>query len=221
MSCRCDMIGETGLQFYGKMTASMSHEIKNVLAIINENAGLLEDFTLMADRGMPIDAGRLKTLAGKVIKQVERADGIVKTMNRFAHSIDESVKNVELDETLKFVATLFGRLAFVRGVTLEVEPGASPVTIATRSFFLENLVWLCLDFAMDATGGGKTVGLRAEQTENGARLKLTQLQGLSERTTSAFPGERETALLDALRAELAINVRAAEIVLILPRDIGQ
>ena len=42
---------EMGLQFFGRMSASISHEIKNVLAIINENAGLLEDFSLMADRG--------------------------------------------------------------------------------------------------------------------------------------------------------------------------
>jgi hypothetical protein len=57
---KLDPIAETGLQFYGKITASVSHEIKNVLAIINENAGLLEDFTFMADRGKPIDpaAGR-------------------------------------------------------------------------------------------------------------------------------------------------------------------
>ena len=34
----------TGLQFFGKMTASISHEIKNVMAIINESAGLLDDY---------------------------------------------------------------------------------------------------------------------------------------------------------------------------------
>jgi hypothetical protein len=43
MSAKLEIVAETGLQFFGKMTASISHEIKNVLAIINENAGLLED----------------------------------------------------------------------------------------------------------------------------------------------------------------------------------
>ena len=37
------MIAREGFQFFGKMSASISHEIKNALAIINENAGLLED----------------------------------------------------------------------------------------------------------------------------------------------------------------------------------
>jgi hypothetical protein len=46
MSWNWELLGETGLQFFGKMSASISHEIKNVMAIINENAGLLEDLTV-------------------------------------------------------------------------------------------------------------------------------------------------------------------------------
>ena len=37
MEIQWDIIGGEGLQFFGKMSASISHEIKNVLAIINEN----------------------------------------------------------------------------------------------------------------------------------------------------------------------------------------
>ena len=36
-------VQDGGLFFFGKMSASISHELKNVLAIINENAGLAED----------------------------------------------------------------------------------------------------------------------------------------------------------------------------------
>ena len=42
-----------GLQFFGKVSASIAHEIKNVLAIINENAGLLEDLTFAARKERP------------------------------------------------------------------------------------------------------------------------------------------------------------------------
>ena len=47
--------GRESLQFFGKISASVSHEIKNVFAVINEAAGLLEDFTIMVDKGMPIE----------------------------------------------------------------------------------------------------------------------------------------------------------------------
>ena len=74
MGAKPDIITETGLQFFGSISASISHELKNVLAIVNENAGLLEDFTLMADRGKPIDPARLKIMAAAVKRQVGRAD---------------------------------------------------------------------------------------------------------------------------------------------------
>ncbi|MCP3901564.1 MAG: sensor histidine kinase, partial [Desulfobacteraceae bacterium] len=37
--------------FFGKITASITHEIQNVLAIIKENAGLMEDFLLINQSG--------------------------------------------------------------------------------------------------------------------------------------------------------------------------
>ena len=46
MNIQDAQVGLGGIQFFGKMAASISHEIKNVLAIINENAGLLEDICL-------------------------------------------------------------------------------------------------------------------------------------------------------------------------------
>ena len=70
-------IGNAGLEFFGKVSASISHDIKNVLAVINENAGLLEDFCLMAEKGKPLDPSRLKRLALDVKEQVRRGDGIV------------------------------------------------------------------------------------------------------------------------------------------------
>ena len=82
MKTQGDMIGEQGLKFFGKMSATISHEINNALAIINENAGLMQDFTHMVDKGIPLDPKRLNTLAGKIIQQVRRAEGIVKNLKQ-------------------------------------------------------------------------------------------------------------------------------------------
>ena len=69
MTTQWEMIAPEGFRFFGKMSASISHEIKNALAIINENAGLLEDLTLLAEQGRPTDPERLKKLAGSIITQ--------------------------------------------------------------------------------------------------------------------------------------------------------
>jgi len=205
MSWNWELLGETGLQFFGKMSASISHEIKNIMAIINENAGLLEDLTVMAEKGMPIDPERLKTQAGRIMKQIRRGDDIIKGMNRFAHSVDDPLRRADLNDTLGLMAALSGRFASMRGITLELEPPSSQVPMTTHPFFLQNLIWLCLDFAMGSTGTGKTVALRAEKIETGAKIRFSKLLDLAKAEPGSFPGERETALLQALDAALVMD----------------
>jgi len=221
MNTEWDVIGKQGLQFFGKMSATISHEINNALAIINENAGLLQDFTLMADKGIPLDPKRLNSLAGKVIRQIQRAEGIVRNMNRFAHSVDESSKSVNLGDIVEFVAALSGRFASMRGVTVEPKPTVVPVTVTTNPFFLENLIWLCLDFAMDTAGEGNTIDIFTEKTENGAQVRIMQVEDPAKAPLDRFPTKREKALLDALKAGLTTELEAGELVITLPRDIDK
>ena len=89
---------DTGLRFFGKVTASVTHDVKNSLATINENAGLLTDYAAMAARGKPLDPERVNALAVRIMDQVKRADALLKNMNRFAHSVDDSLKKVDLNE---------------------------------------------------------------------------------------------------------------------------
>ena len=122
MSYQWDILGEEGLQFFGKMSASISHEMKNVLAVVNENAGLLQDFIYMNKKGMPIDPEQLKGVSQMIKKQVQRADGIMKNMNKFAHSTDQLIKTESVNNILDIVTNLAIRFASMREITLEKIP---------------------------------------------------------------------------------------------------
>jgi len=214
-----DIIAETALRFFGKMSASISHEIKNTLAVMNENAGLLEDFTLMAEKGIPLDPERVKVLAEKIMQQIQRADGIIKNMNRFAHSVDETVKSVDLGDISAFVATLYARTASGKGVTLKAKPPAVRITITTLPFLLENLMGLCIDFALNAAGIGKTLDIITEEAENGACIRFSPLGNLSAEKTGIFPSEREKSLMNELKADIVIDADTGALVLNLPKKI--
>ena len=211
-------IAEPSLQFFGKISASMSHEIKNVLAIINENAGLLEDFTLMADRGMPIDPARLKGMAETVKKQIRRADEITKNLNRLAHSIDLTLATVDLAETTELVIALTARFAAMKGVEIDVHLPKHPVKFRTAPFFLIHLLWLCLDFAMSVCGDEKRVELEADESEGKVRFQFGQLAGITESVQKTLSSEREKILLEVLTAELSTDIKNAQIVLQLSKD---
>jgi C4-dicarboxylate-specific signal transduction histidine kinase len=214
-----DTIAVTGLQFFGRISASISHELKNVLAIVNENAGLLEDLTLMADRGQPIDPARLKIMAATVQKQIGRADEILKNMNRFAHSSDEAAADVDLNQTIELVRALTARFAAMRSVTVDLQLPASSLTIPTAPFYLMNLLCLCLDFSMTASGDEKRVELVVDETANSVQIRFRRLAGLTEALLETFPSDREKNLLAVLGADLTAETESEEVVVRLSKNI--
>jgi len=203
----------TGLQFFGKISASISHELKNALAIINENAGLLEDFAIMADRGVPFDPARLKKMAAAVKKQISRADTIIRNMNRFAHSTDQTDVSVDLAQTIDTVIAVTARFAAMRGIKIELKLPDNPVVLQTAPFFLMNLIWRCLEFAMSAAGDEKQIELVAEAADDRVRIRFRRLSGLTAALRETFASDREQNLREMLAAEFKIDLEPQEIVL--------
>jgi len=215
-----DRIGRSGIQFFGKMSASISHDLKNVLAVINENAGLLEDFCLMAEKGKSLDPARMKRLAEDVKNQIRRGDRIISSMNSFAHSADSESVTIDLRELVGLLVELSLRYASMRGVSLEIDRPSDSIMITTSSFTLLNLLWCCLGFAMTAAGPGKTVELAAEKTADGARLRFRKLAGMAA-ATGSFPAEAECALMRVLNAQIRLNPDSGEVAVSLPDKIRE
>lgn len=213
-----DMLGMTGLLFFGSMSSSNFHEIKNALAIINENAGLLDDIA-HACEDAAIDPDRLKTLSDKICKQVKRADNIIRNINRFSHSVEKFAERVDLGETVRFVIQLSERQAAIRGITVKTGPMEGEIRITTSPFFLENLIWLCLDFAMGHAGEGNTVEITVQKAENGGQIRFARLENMDAgEEEKAFPSKEEMSLISALGAKLEPDTEAGELVIALPEN---
>jgi len=213
-------IGQAGLHFFGQMSATLSHDIKNVPAVINEYAGLLEDLCLMAEKGRPIDPSRLKRLAGDIQEQVRRGDRIVTGMNRLAHSPDEASAEVDLAEVLELLTALAVRLTAARGVQVQVNRPAAAVRITTSPFRLLNLLWLCLDGAMAAAGPGRRIELAAEASADGARIRFCGLEGLEDGSAARTSAGPQEALCRALEAQQTLDPGSKEMALLLPKGCG-
>jgi signal transduction histidine kinase len=210
-----EIIGFNGIQFFGKMSASISHDLKNVLAVINENAGLLEDFCLMAEKGKALEPTRLKRLAEDVKHQIRRGDRIITSLNTFAHSADRESVTIDLRELLGLLVELSLRYASMRGVHLEIDPSADSIMVTTFPFILLNLLWFCLDFAITAAGPGKTVALAAEKTGDGTRLRFRKLAGMGAAAAS-FPTDPPNALARVLNAHIQLDPDSREVSVALP-----
>lgn len=138
------------VRFLSKMTASSTHEIKNTLAIINENAGLLEDLVLLNDKGGQYLADRVASISKRIQKQVKRSDNIVKNLNQFSHSMDKSSDFIDLNEVIDFIVNFGSRLLQIRCCSVNIEKNPSVQKIQSPLFHLQHLIWriietLCYD----------------------------------------------------------------------------
>ncbi|WP_319521244.1 histidine kinase dimerization/phospho-acceptor domain-containing protein [uncultured Desulfosarcina sp.] len=209
------LLAVDGVRFFGEMSASVSHEIKNVLAIIKENAGLLQDMLAMNARGLPLDPERLTRLAQSIDRQVARGDGIIKNMNRFAHSADHPSETVDVHETIGFVIDLAARLIVMKGRPPRFEAATVTLTAVTNRFFLERLIWACLCCAMEACDPEGTISVVAERIDATVRIRF---QGLAENffiDGTPFPSPEDATVGRMIGAQLSADENAKEIVIVL------
>ena len=189
-----------GLCFFGKINASISHELRNVLAVINENAGLIKDLLLMSEKGHPLDIGRVSERVEKVLEQVRRTDRIVDNMNRFAHSVDNDFLKIDVFEYLEFIIKLSERFADMKRVTLKLEPYEQKVEIETFPFLFENLLYLCIERAMESPGEDRTISITVEKRGNKVFLRFSGLSTGEEKENEISP--RSDEILEKLGARI-------------------
>lgn len=209
-------LGPQGLDFFGSMSASVSHEIKNVLAVVNENAGLLEDLLVRAAQGGEFDSERLFQLTQRIQANIDRGDTIVKRMNRFAHSVDHLQSDVEVTDLCDLMIAMSHRMASQQQVSLFTRLG-DPVFIHTWPYFLEHLVFLCLSFAMEKAGKDSEVAVSTGKDEQGAWIFLT---GVSSPPDKAWL-EAVDPLLQALQASVTHSHDTNSLVVRLPFKVQQ
>ncbi len=207
------------LRYFGRVTASISHELKNVLAILNENAGLLQDLCAMVNQGQPLDVTRVQKLSTTMQKQIGRGDKIIKRMNRFAHSVDHDCESVNLHELVTIVVALFERIATTRGITIEVMTGTSGVTVKTNPFALEALVGTMLD---RLTAEAPAITRHSIDVSSHNTMGQIRLQGLVKQVHTVarvLDSDDLKALLGALHAKTDFRQETGELFIMLPDNI--
>lgn len=155
------LLGYDSLAFFGKVTASISHELKNVMAIISETSGLLGDLSDLASTGKPIEPDMLKSCTNSIVEEIQRGFSTIRQMNRFSHSVDTPVESVNLTEMLDMVIHLSSYLSFSGTAYLSPHEGEAPV-VSTCPFLLQAIIYHALVYLFKHTGPEAeiTIGLR-------------------------------------------------------------
>lgn len=214
MDDQLDLLRKSGLQFFGEMAAANAHEIKNALAVINENAGLLEDLVGLAEEGAPLDLSRLERVAAQIKRQVARADHIAKSTNRFAHSVDSGHRAANLEQALILVMEMVHRYATLRDVHLKLEPIEGTITLPVRPFILLHLLWLCLHACIKTCAAGHTLKIAARRGNRITEIRYGPLTEKNDSIALELRASPEIAvLLRTLSGHLETDTGAAVLIL--------
>jgi signal transduction histidine kinase len=189
---------ERGLAFFGAITASVTHELNNVVAVVNELAGLLDDLLYAAEEGRPIDSGKLRSLQEKLSRQVSRGEGLIKRLNRFAHTADKEILDYELIGLLNNLADLCRRFAVLKKTQLETDFPEEPIRLTGNPFKLQHAVYLSLRHAFDTSSKDDVISIRAEKSGSDINIAVT-----GSRIDADRFDEENLALLQHLMKDLA------------------
>jgi len=101
--------------FLATMTASATHEVRNVLAIIKESAGLIEDMVHVFAKKGTLDTEKVYRTVERIDTQVRRGADLLTNLNRLSHALDSDVATLELNSEVEQVVFLSQRFARKRG----------------------------------------------------------------------------------------------------------
>ena len=197
-----------GITFFGSLSAAVTHDMKNFLAIINENAGLLEDLAVRAQNGpVPIEPQKALLISEKIRKQINRADEMIKQFNRFSHSMDHAQETVDMEEMVLLVAGLAERIIRHHEVCLTVLPAPVPCRIQAHRFDLLHLIYRAIEISCDMLDKTPAENLKQVTVSFGSDSLVPQIFFVPDTGTvfcpdSLFNGIKDRALLDRVTMQV-------------------
>lgn len=189
--------------FVARLTAGATHELRNVLAIVKESGGLVQDLLAI---GASAD-GRADAALGRIEAQVARGAELLTSLNRLAHGLDRAEAVVDLGEVVEHTVVLCRRYARQRERGLEVRGGGA-VTVTANGLDVFRALVTAVEWCVEALVQGGTVVVRAEAMNGVAAVRLSgeaPVEGAAPAATGPA-GEADWSALDAAMEGLPARV---------------
>lgn len=196
-----------GFSFFGMTNRLISHEVKNILAIISETSGLMNELVELSKEGRTLEPDKLSSLSEGMIEDVERANRIIRNMNTLAHSVDNFIREVDIRDIVGLMMEVCPLDSTLRKTELNLVDGDACV-IYTSPLFLENLLFQVINFSLRHSGPDKRIRISLDKNDNRVRVALS---GLASHITDEFPTRKEALLAEALSAEITLDEKKKEL----------
>ena len=146
--------------FVAKIAASVTHEIRNVLAIIKESAGLVGDVIQSQGGRAPANPDKVVRAVGRIDAQVSRGAEILTNLNRFAHSLDRLQGENSLNQEVEQTAFLSQRFARHGRHQVQVHVADQDMSVGANPLWLQMALFAAVECCLDQLPEASTVTIR-------------------------------------------------------------
>ena len=161
------------ISFLGKVIASMTHELRNVFAIINDSTGLLLDILTLSDPESVVDKEKFESIITKIQKQINRGINLIDSMNKLAHLTDYPVDSRDMNQILNLIIILTQRLARQNHIKINIDTSLVPnVNIKTRHIYLLAALFYALQSSFNILKNGAEITLKGHSLEEIVEFKI-------------------------------------------------
>ncbi len=158
--------------FFGKITASITHELQNVLAIIQESAGLMEDILGFSTEGTDPLKKSIEKSIHVVNRQLARGINLTAHLNRFSHSPDQAQLQVNLHELIEQITVLSSRFAALKKVALRNHPPEQPVILKTNPVQVQMAIFLSIECCLEFLAPEASLDIKIVKQSSTALIKV-------------------------------------------------
>ena len=210
-----DALSGEQLAFFGKVSAGISHELKNIMATISETASLLSDLVAYGEQGGKLEQQELRTCSEGIIEEIQRGFATIKHMNRFAHSVDQPLKEIDIKEVLELTVSLWTYMGPSRKVNIDSQGETGPRVI-TNPFLLQDLLYHALVFAFESVEPDGEIRISLGSKDQEARIDFP---GTDAGGADSFQSEKVKAIAGAIRAKVLPSSSGGGFCVVLPSEI--
>jgi C4-dicarboxylate-specific signal transduction histidine kinase len=168
---------DRGAAFVAQVTAGTTHEIRNILAIVKESAGLIEDLIFAFKKRGSLDQEKLTRSLQRIDAQVTRGTELLANLNRFAHSLDQGQGAIDVDLEIQQVASLCLFRARRGRHVLEVQPGGGSLTVDVDPFRLQMSLFAAVGCCLEQLPEGSTVSIATDRMGDRPTVQFTGAAG--------------------------------------------
>ena len=143
--------------FLAAMTASATHEVRNVLAIIKESAGLVDDLVRVFGQKGTLNEEKVAQALTRIEAQVKRGADLLTNLNRLSHTLDQDLATVQLVREAEQVVFLSQRFARKKGHTVVLGEAAEESWATVNPLRLHMALFSAMECCLEELPEGSTV----------------------------------------------------------------